>query len=281
MNNEENLSEEEKNAELSIENEILKVKMRLQFGENFMMSSDADIPPEIENQFLKQMLAFENLSTSHEEISVYEKIGKPVFKKITELNPYEVGKALEELMILMEKHQIQLNICDGPYDDAVIYQFITDELFEVQVEKTFVEGMTCNFIYEEFHPNDKAEITNNTHDFLKHWFNRSLNEYCTELASTMITAEGQILKQTDFLAKTNLFFDAFHGFEDYEYNIDEVSFEIHENGMGMGFSEGTLTYNALLENGEFIKFEGPYKFYMQRNNNWWDIFYFVVPGFKW
>ena len=269
MNNEENLSEKEKNAELSIENEVLKVKMQLQFGDDFLMNADPSIPPEIENQFLKQVMAFEAMhAQQQEQISVYEKIGKPTFKKISELKTDEISKSLENLMVLMEKHNINLDMCDGPYDDAVIYQFITEELFEVEVEKEFIPGMTCNFIYEEFHLNDKAEITKNTHEFLKHWFKQDFNEYSSELAYTMVTAEGKMLSREAFFAKTKHFFDAFEAFQNDAYNIDEVSFELHNVGKGMGFAEGMLKYDAVLENGEVIHFEGPYKLYMQRGDNW-------------
>lgn len=49
----------------------------------------------------------------------------------------------------------------------------------------------------------------------------------------------------------------------------------------LGFSEGVYKYDAIMENGEMLHFVDPYKLYMRRENNYWSIFYFVMPGFKW
>jgi hypothetical protein len=275
-----NENEEEKDK-LSIENEIMKIKLQMQFGDDFVMKSNGSLPPEIENQFLKQIMAYEDNHKNVEEVSVFEKIGKPDFKKVDELNADELSKELIRLNELMESKGIMLNICDGPYDDAVIYQFITEELFLEMVEKEFVENSFCNFTYEEFHLNDKAEITKNTVEFMEHWFARQFDEHFHEFANPMITAEGKVMPLPDLFKKMSLFFEAFEDFKDHKFMIGEVSFELHGDDGGMGHSEGLVKYDAVLDNGEVVHFEGGYKLYMQRQDNWWDIFYFVMPGFIW
>jgi hypothetical protein len=43
-----------------------------------------------------------------------------------------------------------------------------------------------------------------------------------------------------------------------------------------------VKYNAILENGEIIHIEGPFKLYFQtQDSSWWDIFFFYWPGFEW
>jgi hypothetical protein len=274
------LSEEDKDK-LSIENEIMKIKLQMQFGDDFIMRSNGTLPPEIENQFLKQIMAFEANHGNGEEITVFERIGKPDFKKAEELKPEEISAELDRLNDLMESNGIMLNVCDGPYDDIVIYKFITEELFLENVEKEFVENTICNFIYEEFHLNDKAEITKNTHEFMKQWFAREFTEQSYELADPMVTADGKILPIKELFKKMSLFFDAFEDFKNDEYTIEDISFDLLEDGNGMGFSEGMVKYDAMLDNGEAVHFEGGYKLYMQRGDDWWDIFYFVMPGFMW
>lgn len=273
---------QEEQDKLSIENEIMKMKLKMQFGDDFVMGTNGSLPPEIENQFLKQVMAFEEKHDGDvEEITVFEKIGKPNFKKVDELKPEEVSKELIRVNELMESRGIMLNICDGPYDDAVIYQFITEELFLENVEKEFVENSICNFIYEEFHLNDKAEITKNTVKFMEHWFAREFDEHSYELANPMITAEGKVMPLPDLFKKMSLFFEAFEDFKNHKFMIGEVSFELHSEDSGMGHAEGLVKYDAVLDNGEVVHFEGGYKLYMQRQGNWWDIFYFVMPGFIW
>jgi hypothetical protein len=264
-----------------IENEILKIKLKTQYGDAFSMQSNEDIPPEIENQFLKNILAFEEADINAETITVYECIGKPPYRPSAELNDEEIVKALKTVTMTMNEHSIELDICDGPYPDRTIYEFITEELFAHEIEKTPIFGNGWNFIYEEFYPNDKKEIEKNTHSFLQHWFTKRFDEYSSEIAWHLITADGQQLSKQDFLDKTKPFFEAFAEFKNDAYNIGEIKFELHEEGRGLGHAEGILKYDAIMENGEIINYQGPYKLYMQREEKWWTIFYFVIPGFKW
>lgn len=275
-----NENEEEKDK-LSIENEIMKIKLQMQFGDDFIMQSNGALPPEIENQFLKQIMAYEENHNNSEQVTVLERIGNPNFKKVEELTPTEISQELLRLTELMESKGVMLNICDGPYEDAIIYKFITEELFLENVDKEFIENSMCNFIYEEFHINDKAEITKNTVQFMEHWFAREFDEHSYELANPMITAEGKVMPLPDLFKKMSLFFEAFEDFKNHKFMIGEVSFELQGEDNGMGHSEGLVKYDAVLDNGEVIHFEGGYKLYMQRQDNWWDIFYFVMPGFNW
>ncbi len=245
------------------------------------MESNADLPPEIENQFLKNMMAFEDAHAHADYTTVYERIGKPDYKAADELNPAEITRELKMITAIMAKNNIALDICDGPYADEIIYKFITEELFTQEIEKVAIAGMGCNFIYEEFHPNDKAAIEKNIHEFLCHWFNRDFNEFCSELGYHFITADGRQLDRQAFLEKLKPFFESFVAFKDDGYNIDEIKFELQDESRGLGHAAGILKYDAVMENGEIIRYEGPYKLYMQREEKWWTIFYFIMPGFEW
>ena len=267
---------------LRIENEFLKIKLKAQYGEAFQMGINSAMPPEIENQFLKSMMAFEEEYANVEYATVYERIGNPAFTPLDHMPKEELSGAIKSFTDLLSKNDIILNICDGPYADEIIYQFITEELFAIKVEKKPIAGMGCNFIYEEFHPNHKADIIKRTHTFLKNWFQGEFTEYCTELSWHCITADGKQLTREDVIGKMNVFFQAFRQFKDDGYNIDKVSFELQEDvERGMGFAEGMLKYEAEMDNGEIIHYEGSYKLYMQMEDKWWSIFYFVMPGFKW
>lgn len=85
---------------------------------------------------------------------------------------------------------MNLGFCDGPYPDEEIYVFITEELFAHKIDMVPVFGMNWNFIYEEFHPNNKAEIEKNTPRFFKHWSTREFDEFSNELDDHFITAGG-------------------------------------------------------------------------------------------
>ncbi len=277
----EELFSDDPQENLKIENDFLKLKLKAQYGDAFFMDSNAGLPPEIENQFLKNILAFEDAHTNEAYTTVYERLGKPCYKAADELNEVEISMELNRVKAIMNEHNIALDICDGPYADEVIYKFITEELFAQEIEKVPVFGKGWNFIYEEFHPNDKADIEKNTHEFFQHWFTRDFDEFSSELGYHFITSDGRQLDRQSFMEKIKPFFDAFTEFKNDRYNIDEIKFELYEDGRGMGHAEGMLTYDAVMENGEILKYEGPYKLYMQREDKWWNIFYFVMPGFEW
>jgi hypothetical protein len=280
MENEERFSDDPQ-EHFRIENEILKIKLKAQYGDAFFMQRDEHLSPEMENSFLKNIIAYDEASANAEFITVYERIGKPDYRSASALSDEEIAIELKRITIIMEEHNIGLDICDGPYPDRTIYEFMTEELFAHEIEKEPVFGMDCNFIYEEFHPNDRAEIEKNTHEFLKHWFSRDFNEYCTELGYQLITAEGKQMTREDLMKKLQPFFESFTAFKDDGYNIDEIKFELHDAETGMGHAEGMLQYDAVMENGEIMHYEGPYKLYMQRQDKWWTIFYFIMPGFSW
>lgn len=266
---------------LKIENEILRMQLKAQYGDAFFMQTDADMPPEIENQFLKNMMAFEAAHANSDTTTVYKKIGEPPFKPVAELKTEEISNALKTVTIAMEEHGIFLDIINGPYPDELIYKFITEELFNHEIDSTPLFEGGWHFIYEEFYPDNRADIERNTHDFLRHWFQHDLDENCSELGYDFITADGRQLKRKDFFSIIQPFFESFTQLQNDAYNIDDIQFTLNDDGSGMGHAEGVLKYDAVMENGEVLHFEGPYKLYMSREDKWWTIFYFVMPGFKW
>ncbi len=174
-----------------IENEMLKIKLKAQYRDAFFMEANEAMPPEIENQFLKNIIAFEDGHANTEQTTVYETIGNPAYKPADELSDTEIVMELKGITAIMEAHQFALHLNDGPYEDRLIYKFITEGLFAHEIDKTPVFGMGWNFIYEAFHPNDKADIESNTHEFLLHWFTRSFNEYSSALGYEFITADDR------------------------------------------------------------------------------------------
>jgi hypothetical protein len=272
---------DDENENLRIENELLRMQLQAQYGDAFYMEANAGLPPEVENQFLKNILAFEESKVQSTTTTVYEKIGRPSYQPVDELSPEQISEELSRIMAVMESHQIGLDFCDGPYPDETIYQFITEELFGHEIESMPLFGSNWNFIYEEFHPNNQADITKNTHRFFKHWSERDFDEYSHELDYNLVAADGTEMKREELYTRMNYFFESFIRFGNDGYNINLIDVKELEDNRAMGFSEGMYKYDAVMENGEIMHFEGPYKLYMHRTDNYWTIFYFVMPGFKW
>jgi hypothetical protein len=277
MNEENNQNDSD---ELSIENEILKMKLQLKFGDKMFMGGFADLPPEIENQFLKNILAFEEGYENKKTITVFNKLNKPNFTKIDDLGAHEQKIELDRLLELLEKHNLRLNITQGPYPDDIIYRFITEELFEQEVDEENIDGMTQNFIYEEFHPNHIENIKEATEEFLSSWFEKSFSEFSPQIAHELITIDSKLMSISIFREKITAFFNSFEHFTDTKYKIIDQKYQFGADNTGMGHAEGVVYYIAKLDNGEEIEFKGPFILYFQNQWGMWEVCSFRMPGFE-
>lgn len=264
---------------MRIENNILKLKMTAEFGAVFPEETSNGLSPHIENQFLKNILAYEAAQLDVTYKKVYDLLERPQFRRVDELREEEVGDELLRLQQEMKKHGIALAVLAG-YEDSTIYKFITEELFELETEVP-VPGMVSQFTYEEFHPNHIFDIHSQAIAFLSGWFEQELNEHNWTFADNFILADGRIIARQDGLDKLGAVFEAYSQFEDCKYVIIDVNFHLNENGTGMGFAEGGVKYQAVLPSGEKSLVEGSFKLYMSLEYEWWEIFYFVFPGFEW
>lgn len=145
-----NAAETEK---LRTENEFIKLKLMLENGARFGQMGKAEIPPELENQFLQRILEFEKQAGQPRFIKVFDKIGRPAqFRPAKELTPDELKAAWEELSILFYQHQISLDVVSPSVDLRERYRFATEEFFQFEIEDIHVEGLVHTFIYDDFHP---------------------------------------------------------------------------------------------------------------------------------
>lgn len=155
----------DKDKNLKEENELLKLKLRAEHGANFFETSD-DLPPEVENEWLKHISFFEKNYADREFTTVYKSIGKPDFKKAEMLSDKEIEAELDRLLELLNQHNICLDVI-GEYKDSVIYKFITEELFEEEIELHDVPGMFTHYTYEEFHPNPLLDARDAVEEIIK------------------------------------------------------------------------------------------------------------------
>lgn len=207
-------------------------------------------------------------------------LGDPLFKKSVELNDEAFEDEWKRLQQLLKEKNISVDFI-RPRDDRFQYTFIIEELFGQETNGASMPGMACHFIYEEFHPDHRQEMTDRMMEFLKSWFERSTESMAYSLASQFMQPDASILSRNALLNKVQFIFDAYTGFQNCQYQVFEVKFELKEEEQlqGIGHVAGMVKYDACLESGDIQSFEGPFKFYMSREIDWWSIFYFVMPGF--
>ena len=283
---EENKKEPEENfnddteLDIRIENEILKLKMQAErnavFGGNMEY-----LPPEVEAEFLKNVQLFEDSFDKASPITIYECIGKPFYIKAEELKPDKVKDEITRIIELMHSKNITLDVL-GQYDLSVIYKFITEQLFQEKIRELNIPGYIHGFIYEEFHPNHNMDIARMAQEFLDHWFEKGFDENNIELANQFITPDRNIFSKEEVIEKLQNCLNSYQKFINIKCKGRNTSFEWDEKeGKGLGHAEGFFSYDAEIESGESILMEGPFKLYMINETGWWQIIYFVFPGFAW
>lgn len=197
------------------ENEFKKLKLSIEYGASYFNKANEDLPAEIEGQFLDYISNFENASKNAKQITVFEKLGKPSFKPESLLNKEELAIELERIELLMHNQGINLDVL-ADYDDEerLIYKFITEELFEHEVNDINIPGLQTCFIYEEFHPNHEYDLKQDTEDFLKMFFDTKDDYYI----------ESHSEEATNHIALNN-FRSLFKEFEMTFFEFQEITFD--------------------------------------------------------
>ena len=262
---------------LRMENELLRLQLKAETGAD--SNSMGSTPAEVENLFLKHVLEYERAYATVKQIKVFDLIGKPNFKKAENLTELTIGDALRDLTALLTDNQIKIDY-SGNYDDRTKYRFITEELFDYETDDITVSSeMIRHFSYEEFHPNHQLDIENRTEEFITSWFKQTLDEKNWAIADSLLLPDRTILSKLELAGKFKQVFDCFTAYTDCKYVIHDIKFQF-ERESGIGHSEGFVKYTAILESGERTVSEGPFKLYLSLDHDWWNIFYFVFPGFS-
>lgn len=268
---------------LRLENEYLKMKLSAETGAVF--GGDAsDLPPEIINEWLKNVAAFEKNYAEGKEVLIRELLGNPDFKEENLMSDEEFDEAYDRLLSLMEEKNIQVNFI-RERDDRFKYNFITKELFDESTNLVPVAGMVTNFIYEEFHPDHEMDIQNKTHDFFAAFFERRMVESGKFfLADQHILPDGQVLPREQILARFESMYEVVPEFENTSFEIEKIDFELKEEEeseiAGMGYSEGNVQYEMIFRDGTRKKIDGPFKIYFGMQWDWWTIYFFYLAGFN-
>jgi len=172
---------EDELGRLKQENEIKRMKLRLEYGANFPIESNQDgLSPEVESQFLDHVMEFEKAFHSSEQIKVYDFIGNPEYKKSEDIPDSEINEELDRIMDLLHENQIDLaTLCE--VDSRELYRFITEELFFHEIDNIKMEGWISHFTYEEFHPNHEYDLKNYCFDFFDSFLNQESTFYTNNL----------------------------------------------------------------------------------------------------
>lgn len=279
LHDEEEFSEDPE-ENLRMQNDFLKLKMMAQSGAIF--GGDGALPPEIENEFLKNILEFESMNAIPNSQTIRNILGNPVFEIQENHDDQKLEEEFERLNHLLAKHYINVDFI-APQTNRFKYDFITKELFNHETFFVPVNGMITNFLFEEFHPDYESDIKEITHKFLNDFLERKLDNDSNYLSAEIIEPDGKIVTNEEMIKRFHVLYEATDEIANFSFQIDNVSFELKEEvegASGMGFSEGGICYDLVFKNGEIRKIDGPFKIYFGREWGCWSVYFFYLAGFN-
>lgn len=159
MDNNKNLPEEEK---LKAENDFLKMKIMLEHGADFYTpdKENTELNPEMENEFLNNIIEFEKQFQLRKTVSVYNKIDKPQqFKPVREITDDDIEEEWNMLLEYMQQYGVDLSANSPKVTARELYRFTTEELFKYETDDINIPGMMSGFIYDEFYPDYEYDNT--------------------------------------------------------------------------------------------------------------------------
>ena len=162
-------------------NEQKRKELEEKYGARFSFN-DADAPPEIIGEWLQTVEEFERRFQSAGKTTVRAYAGDPATPPPSTI---PAGKMIAELRRLLEHlsaHAIAVHF-DRTVPAAEAYRFIVEELFEMEIDDVHLDGMTHNFVYSDFHPDEGACASMFAGRFLHSLF-------CRDIESCMRRIDG-------------------------------------------------------------------------------------------
>ena len=267
-------NEEDELNKLRIENEIKKMKLSLEQGTSFFPFSEKKLSPEQEGQWLDQVQQFEDSYAKSKRIMIYDFVEKPTYKPVNEIPNDEIKFELKRILNLLGQKGVGIDtICK--VDDRELYRFITEELFLEETDDMMIEGMTHNFIYEEFHPNHEHDIKTHCKEFVEGLLNKkiNLNPSFMPIFSEIYSKDG-IIKQEDAVKQMEVFREAFDSFKLKQFKI--TALKIDEDTAEVNFD---INYTGIIEGGNEKKvFSGTGNFMLKYEYDYWCINKISIPG---
>lgn len=200
-------SEDMNNFFLNEENKKIKKELEDKYGA-ITGKADGNLRPEIENEFLRNIKEFETAWETSEEIEIIKYLGNPVFRKIEEVLPDELPEEINKVLDIYAENQIFIDVL-GEVENKDYYIFLTEELTEHKIENMRIEGMSINFIYEEFHPNKKLDAQRCIEDFLLGICRDRKKSEMYFFADNELSFNGSLKTQDEFVKEFIALFEKF------------------------------------------------------------------------
>ena len=257
---------------------ILNEKKRRELAERYgadLSDGDALLPADVEAEWLNYIEEFERQFEDARRISVREYLGNPHIQPVATLTPSTLTRELEQLLEFMFEHGIAVHfLCD--IEESEAYRFVTEELFDEEIDDVRIPGMTANFIYEEFHPNDEYDAKIWAQDFLRSLFNRHRDEVQATFAPDEIYAlNGEPVDLVTMMRGVDGFLARHRTITDVKLNA--LNCTINDNYATVDVA--TTWTSVRTDPEDEYQYFGRAHMRLKRNRyDGWDIIQAIVPG---
>lgn len=267
-----------KDEKLKAENDFLKMKMMLEHGAKFGGDENNELPAEIENQFLNNIMAFEKQFEEHKTIKVFDKIGKPQhFKPVGEIPDSEIDKAWNELSDYLNEYGIDLDVCSPNITKRELYRFTTEELFEHKTDDMNLPGWSTNFIYDEFYPDPIYDNSRLVQQDLFHDIFRKEELFC----EIHYVKDGFVFNNKAY-DEYKPYYETISRFKSLFDEIELVECNVTNCQAGMAHCEVKGNYEARAKTGlSEVVFKGDFKVELAFTDlEYWDMKRIQIDGFN-
>lgn len=275
-----NKSSEEDNKKIDIG--LKKKELTEKYGAHF--GEFSEIPAEIESECLQNIEKFEEQFSKHKTISVFDYLGQPKYKKLKDIKLAEIPLELERINEVLGKGGISLStLCE--VDNYDLYRFITEELFEEEIDDIKIPGMMNCFTYEDFHPNAEYEIKHAVDYFFRFTLAKMKNVGGEGYDMLYVDrdhyqdAQGNGIAKQKVMDSINNFLKSFDLFEVISNELENISINYEETDASLAFH---IEYQGLLDRSEDafnFKGKGLFKLHPSEYGGW-SIYHIDLPGLK-
>jgi hypothetical protein len=267
-----NMNEEE---QLKAENDFMKMKLMLENGAKFSTGKPGEemeeLPPGIENIFLKNVMEFEKQFENRKRIKVFDRIERPThFLPVAEIPDDRIDEAWKELLAHMNQYGVNVEVCSPNVSKRELYRFTLEELFECEMDDINIRGMMHCFIYDEFHPDP---VYDNTRTAVENCINYILEKQPMEWAYSF--RDDNLRLNQHYPLNTDELLTRINNFKEQYDEIVLKKVEVLNCTVDKNESCVNGLYTLMLSNGgETQVLDGNWKvlFALEEDTGYWNIY---------
>lgn len=229
---------------LSVEEEFKLIELKREIDLEIKYAKDE----EFFNEFLDNPLymnpdLLEEEYKKEEKTPIYEVLGKPTFKKSSELSAKELSKELKKFLKMLSKKYIDVEMWyDYDNEDILYYDFITNIVFNEEIAERFIGLYPHEYIYENYYPNHPEELHSVSFDFWKNFLNAT-REFFDEFELENLENSEEIFA----------FRNIFPSFKEIKVVVNDVVYDLEA---ASAYTYLLVEFEGIKDNGQKTHYKG-------------------------